>query len=88
MRASILVAFIAATPPTVAAMLAFFSARGSTRLAAQERAATVAESLDNLEDAVGRIESSLERVENGLMELRERVAHLEGAQDVHHGAGR
>ena len=82
MRGSVLVAFIAATPPTLAALLAFFSTRASARVATLERTATVAQSLDNLRTAVDRIESAVDRVETGVMELRERVAHLEGAQTV------
>ncbi|MGH9282081.1 MAG: hypothetical protein ACRD0S_04005 [Acidimicrobiales bacterium] len=83
MWVSVLVASIAATPPTVAAMLAFFSTRASDRLAARERAASVAQTLAGLASAVGRIESAVERVETGVVELRERVARLEGAQGAH-----
>lgn len=82
MKAAVLVAAIAATPPTLAAMLAFFSSRSSDRVAARERSATLAQSLDSLGTAVGRIESTVERVEVGVVELRERVARLEGAQPV------
>jgi len=73
------VAFIAATPPTLAAMLAFFSTRASARVAANERAAMVAQSLDNLGNALARVEAGVERVETAVTDLRERVAHLEGA---------
>lgn len=79
MRSSVLVAFIAATPPTLAAMLAFFSTRASARVAANERAAMVAQSLDNLGNALARVEAGVERVETAVTDLRERVAHLEGA---------
>lgn len=65
-----LVAVVAATPPTVAALLAFFATRSSHRLAVEERAATVAQSLDSLATALGRIESAGERVEAGVVELR------------------
>lgn len=75
-----IVAVIASTPPTLAAMVAFFASRSSARLATQERAASVGQSLDTLEAAVARIESGVERVECGVVELRERVARLEGAQ--------
>jgi len=61
-RGSVLVAFIAATPPTLAAMLAFFSTRASARVATLERTATVAQSLDNLRTAVDRIESAVDLV--------------------------
>jgi hypothetical protein len=82
MRGSVLVAFIAATPPTLAAMLAFFSTRASARMAAHERAAMVAQSLDNLGNALARVEAGVERVETAVTDLRERVAHLEGARTV------
>lgn len=78
-----LVASIAAGPPTLAAMLAFFSTRSSDRVAARERSATLTQSLEGLGTAVGRIESSVERVEVGVVELRERVARLEGAGIAH-----
>jgi hypothetical protein len=76
--ATIVVALIAATPPTLAATLAFFAARGQDRVAVAERAATVAQSLHYLRSAVGRVEASVGRVEDGVGELRERVAHIEG----------
>ena len=78
MIATVVVALIAATPPTLAATLAFFAARGQDRIAVAERAATVAQSLDHFQSAVGRVEASVGRVEDGVGELRERVAHIEG----------
>lgn len=87
MTGSVLVAFIAATPPTLAAMLAFFAGRASDRAVAQERAAIVSQSLEHLHVAVARVEAGVERVETGVVELRERVARLEGAQTAHPLAG-
>ena len=42
----------------------------------------VAQSLDNLGNALARVEAGVERVETAVTELRERVAHLEGARTV------
>lgn len=83
MRGSVLVAFIAATPPTLAAALAFFAARASERTVGQEQTAIVTQAQDNLPIAVGRVESTVERIEVGVVELRERVERLEGAQHAH-----
>ncbi len=87
MTDTVLVAVIAATPPTLAAMLALFAGRASDRAAAQERAAVVSQSLEHLHAAVARVEAGVERVETGVVELRERVARLEGTQAAHGVAG-
>jgi phage shock protein A len=84
---TIVVALIAAGPPTLAATLAFLAARGQDRVAVAERAAAVGESLDTLRTAVARIEGSVERVEEGVIDLRERVARLEGAGVARRVAG-
>ncbi len=87
MTATLIVAVIAAVPPTLAALLAFFGTRRSDRVAVEERAATFALSLENLQATVGRVESTVDRVEQGVVDLRgvvtdlkERVARLEGAR--------
>ncbi|MGH9266966.1 MAG: hypothetical protein ACRD0D_02190, partial [Acidimicrobiales bacterium] len=67
-------------PPTLAALLAYFSARGAERHAARERAAGVAQSLETLRAGLGRVEATGSRIEAVVTELRERVARLEGAQ--------
>ena len=77
MKATLIVAVIAAVPPTLAALLAFFGTRHSDRFAVEERAATFALSLENLQATVGRVESTVDRVEQGVVDLRERVARLE-----------
>jgi hypothetical protein len=64
-------------------MLTFFAARSSTRLAVQERAAVVTQSLENLHAAVTRVEGTVERVEAGVADVRARMARLEGAQAAH-----
>jgi hypothetical protein len=79
MKVAIVIAVIAATPPTLAAMLAFFTGRASDRAAASERAAVVSQALEHLGLAVDRVEAGVGRVEAGVVELRERVARLEGA---------
>ena len=73
MSEGILVAIVAAWPPTLAATLTFLAARASDRRASVERAAVTAESLDQLGTAVGRVEAAVERVETGLGDVRERV---------------
>ena len=82
MKAAVLIAAIAAGPPTLAALLTFFATRASARLTIQERTAVVAQSLQNLHDAVARVEGTVERVEVGVTDLRERVARLEGSLDA------
>jgi X-X-X-Leu-X-X-Gly heptad repeat protein len=86
MTDAILVATIASAPPTLAALLAFATARGSQRAAADRRAGELAASLAALADGVGRldgglsrVEASVDRVTEVVVELRERVARLEGA---------
>lgn len=87
MTATLIVAAIAAVPPTLAALLAFFGTRRSDRVAVQERAATFALSLETLQTTVGRVESTVGRVEQGVVDLRERVARLEavGPSAAAHG---
>jgi hypothetical protein len=86
MTDAILVATIASAPPTLAALLAFATARGSQRAAADRRAGELATSLAALGDAVGRldggvarVEASVDRVGVVVVELRERVARLEAS---------
>lgn len=86
MSDAILVATIASAPPTVAALLAFATARGSQRASADRRAGELATSLAALADAVGRldgglsrVEASVDRVAEVVVELRERVARLEAS---------
>jgi hypothetical protein len=83
----LLVALIAATPPTLAALLTFVAARSAMRRESESRAAVVTHSLDVLQAAVGRIERAVERVDTGVGDLRERVAHLEGASEVRTAGG-
>jgi outer membrane murein-binding lipoprotein Lpp len=79
---TMLVAVVAAWPPTLAAVLSFVIARSSDRRAAQERAAVTDQRLDHLGTAIGRVEATVERVDTGVGDLRERVARLEGTRDA------
>jgi hypothetical protein len=79
---ALVVAAVAAWPPTLAAVLSFLAARSSDRRAVDERAALVAQSLDTLGTTVAHVDAAVERVETGVVELRERVSRLEGASAV------
>jgi hypothetical protein len=79
-KEALIVAVVAAWPPTLAAVLTFLAARSSDRRAADERVAVVAQSIDTLGTAVARVDDAVERVEAGVVELRERVARLEGTR--------
>lgn len=87
MSSGLVIAVVAATPPTLAAVLTFLAARSATRRENDARALVVTHSLDTLQATVGRIERTVERIDNGVGDLRERVAHLEGASEVRTAAG-
>ena len=87
MRGGLLVALVAATPPTLAAILTFLVARSSSRREGEARAASLAHSFDTLQATVVRIERTVERIDAGVGDLRERVAHLEGASEARTAAG-
>jgi hypothetical protein len=80
MTDGVVVAAVAAVPPTLAAVLTFTAARASDRRAARERAVVVDQSLDSLHSSVGQVADAVGRVEGVVTDLRERVARLEGAQ--------
>lgn len=82
MTEGVLIAIVAAWPPTLAATLTFLAARAADRRASMDRAAATAQSLEALGASVGRVEAVIERVDAGVGELRERVARLEGASDA------
>lgn len=82
MSSGLVTAVVAATPPTLAAILTFFAARSAARRENDARALVVTHALDTLQGSVGRIERSVERIDAGVGDLRERVAHLEGASEV------
>jgi hypothetical protein len=80
MTVAVVVALVAAVPPTLAALLTFAAARSSDRRVGRERAAVVDQSLETLHTSVGQVADAVGRVEGVVTDLRERVARLEGAQ--------
>ena len=82
MRDAVLVAVIASTPPTLAAVLGFVASRAAMRHETQRQTAATALSLHALQTTVNRVETTVERIDVGLDDLRERVARLEGANAV------
>lgn len=80
MTVAVVVALVAAVPPTLAALLTFMAARSSDRRVGKERAAVVDQSLEALHSSVGQVADAVGRVEGVVTDLRERVARLEGAQ--------
>lgn len=78
MASAVLIAVIAATPPTLAALLTFLQARAANRRAAEQEAIGVARSLGELQGSVSRIDAAVQRIDEGVVDLRERVARLEG----------
>ena len=79
MASAVEVAAIAAAPPTLAAVLTFLQARAANRRAAEQDALGVARALGDLQGTVSRVEASVQRIDEGVLDLRERVARLEGA---------
>jgi hypothetical protein len=78
-KGAVVVALIAATPPTVGALLTYVQARVAQREAARDRASATARTLEILGGAIERLQETTDRVETGIADLRERVGHLEGA---------
>lgn len=81
MRLAIVVALIAATPPTIGVILTYTQARSSRREASYERASATARTLEVLGGAIERLQATADRVEAGVADLRERVSRLEGATE-------
>ena len=79
MRGAVLVALIAAAPPTVGAVLTYLQARSARREAAEQRAAATDRTLEVLGGAIERLQQTTDRVEGAVSDLRERVGRLEGA---------
>jgi predicted nucleic acid-binding Zn-ribbon protein len=75
----VVVALIAAVPPTVAGLLAFAQARSAKRAESAQRSAETARTLEVLGAAIETVQATAERVESGVGDLRERVSRLEGA---------
>ena len=72
-------AAIAAVPPTLAAVLTFLQARAANRRAAEQDALGVSRTLGDLQGTIKRVEATVLRIDDGVLDLRERVARLEGA---------
>jgi hypothetical protein len=79
MTAAIVVAVIAAMPPTIGVILTYLQARAARREASHERMCATTSSLSVLSTAIERLQGTADRVEAGIADLRERVGRLEGA---------
>lgn len=78
MKGDVVVAVMAAGPPTVAALLAHLQARAARREAAAERTRGVAHALDVVGADLSRLEATVARIDGGVLDVRERLARLEG----------
>jgi hypothetical protein len=67
MSNGLIVALVAAPPPTLAAILTFIAARSATRRKSDVRALVVTHSLDTLQASVGRIENTIGRIDAGVV---------------------
>lgn len=82
MTTAVVVAFIAAAPPTVGVVLTYLQARAARRVDSVERKAGVEQTVAVLGAAIGRLQTTTDRIEGGVADLRERVGRLEGAADT------
>ena len=73
MRTEVLLALIAAVPPTLAAVLAFLSSRSVRRSIATPGQVPIGPLVERLQGQVDHIERSIEDIAN-------RLAHLEGRE--------
>ena len=78
MTTAIVVALIAATPPTLAALLAYLQARATNREQKLDAAAGLKPAVESLAATVNRVEASVGRIDGAVADIRERVARLEG----------
>jgi len=74
MKGAVLVAIVAAFPPTLAAILGYLANSRSIRRSVGEPTGVPLAAL------VQRIEEKLDRLVEGQASIRERLAHIEGAQ--------
>ena len=79
MKAGILIALIAAFPPTLAAVLGYLASSRSLR-----RTVGVAQDLP-LTHVVDRLEVQIQEVHHTTSEIAQRLARLEGASSLHGG---
>lgn len=78
MTKTVLVALIAASPPTIGVLLTYLQARSVQREASRERMSATARTIEVLGGAIGRLQETTQRVESGVADLRDRVGRLEG----------
>lgn len=93
MSSEILVAVIAAGPPTVAAVLSYVASKRSLRRSIGDNPGMpLREALTRIETRAearfDRLESKVDRVVDGQAWVRERLATLEGSRHEAGGAGR
>ena len=77
MNEAIVIAAVAAAPPTLAALLAYTGARAAQREAAADRNGDLRHTVATIVGTLDRVASTVERVEGAVGDLRERVASLE-----------
>ena len=82
MSEAVMVALIAAAPPTVAAILGYLANRRSLRRSVGARPGIpLSRARERVETKVDRIEDKLDRLAEGQTAVRERVARIEGEQN-------
>ena len=82
MREQVLTALIAATPPTVAAILGYLANRRSLRRSVGTRPGLpLAKVIERLDTKVDRVDSKVDRVIDGQAQMRERLARIEGERE-------
>lgn len=78
MTSAVIVALIAAAPPTLAALVTYLQARAAQRAASEERKSATERTLEVLGAAIDRLQVATDRIDGGVADLRERVGRLEG----------
>lgn len=79
MSEGIIIALIAATPPTIAATLGYLANKRSLRRSVgASPGVPLAAVIRSVDTKVERIEAKVDRLGEGQADVRERLAHLEG----------
>lgn len=79
MTSEVVIAMIAAIPPTLAAILGFLANRRSLRRSVGvSKGVPLAAVIRSVDTKVERIEAKVDRLGEGQADVRERLAHLEG----------
>lgn len=79
MTSEVVIAMIAAIPPTLAAILGFLANRRSLRRSVGvSTGVPLAAVIRSVDTKVERIEAKVDRLGEGQADVRERLAHLEG----------